>query len=232
MSVSDLVLIPGLLCDEQLWRHQCENLSSMVDITIADTLRDETIHSMAARILEDAPDRFALAGLSMGGYVAQEIMRQAPNRVDKLALLDTSARADSEAQIERRKGLIRLTKMGKFKGVTPRLLPLLIHPDFLDDEDITSTIIDMASKVGQEVFVQQQLAILNRADGRGDLADISIDTLIICGRQDELTPVHLMQELADNIHNSNFQIIEDCGHLSPLERPEIVTDLMRMWLLE
>jgi len=231
MSISDLVLIPGLLCDQQLWRHQCKNLNDIVDITIADTLRDESIHSMAARILEDAPDQFALAGLSMGGYVAQEIMRQAPERVDKLALLDTSARADSEEQVERRKGLIRLTKMGRFKGVTPRLLPLLIHPNFLDDEDITSTIMNMAANVGQEVFVQQQTAILNRIDSRDDLVDINVDTLIICGRQDELTPVVLMQEMADNIRKSNFHIIENCGHLSPLEQPEIVTSLMRDWLV-
>lgn len=230
MTKTNLILVPGLLCDAQLWRHQCTHLADIADISIGNTLSDESIHSMAARILEDAPDRFSLAGLSMGGYVVQEIMRQAPERVEKLALIDTSARADTDEQIERRKGLIRLTKMGKFKGVTPRLLPLLIHPDALEDDDITSAVIDMAANVGRDVFVQQQTAILNRVDGRPDLGDINVDTLIICGRQDELTPVELMQELADNIRNSAFHIIEECGHLSPLEKPDEVTDLMRDWI--
>ncbi len=232
MIKRDLVLIPGLLCDHQLWRHQCESLADVAEIMIGDTLQDESIHSMAARILEDAPDHFALAGLSMGGYVVQEIMRQAPERVVKLALLDTSARPDTEEQIERRKGLIRLTKMGRFKGVTPKLLPLLIHPDFLEDDDITSTIMEMAAVVGQEVFVQQQTAILDRIDSRPSLADINVETLIICGRQDELTPIHLLQELADNIRKSSLHIIEDCGHLPPLEQPEQVTSLMRQWLMD
>ncbi len=230
MAINDLILIPGLLCDKRLWQHQLDGLGDIVDITIGETRLDETINSMAARILEDAPDKFALAGLSMGGYIAQEIMRQAPERVEKLALLNTSAIADNAAQIKRRKCLIQLVKMGKFKGVTPRLLPMLIHHDALKDEYITSTITDMAENIGQNTFINQQKAILDRIDSRDDLKNINIDTLIICGRQDEITPVEIMQEIDNNIKKSNFHIIENCGHLSPLEKPETVTDLMRDWL--
>ena len=230
MAINDLILIPGLLCDKRLWQHQLDVLGDMVDITIGETRLDETINSMAARILEDAPDKFALAGLSMGGYIAQEIMRQAPERVEKLALLNTSAIADDAAQIKRRKGLIQLVKMGRFKGVTPRLLPMLIHHDALENSQITSVITDMATNIGQNTFINQQKAILSRIDSRDDLKDINIDTLIICGRQDEITPIEIMQEIHDNIKKSNFHIIENCGHLSPLEQPKTVTNLMCDWL--
>lgn len=124
-----LVLLPGLLCDHALWAHQAEHLSGIADVMIGDLSRDDSIVAMAERILEEAPDTFALAGLSMGGYVAQEIMRQEPERVERLALIDTQARADSAEQVKTRKDLIRIAGMGKFKGVTPRLLPNLIHHD-------------------------------------------------------------------------------------------------------
>src|SRR5215470_16575930 len=122
-----LVLLPGLLCDAALWRAQVEGLSGLVEPLLIDLTRDDSLADMARRALSEAPPSFALAGLSMGGYVAQEIMRQVPERVTQLALLDTSARADTPEQTSRRRGLIELSEKGEFKGVTPRLLPLLIH---------------------------------------------------------------------------------------------------------
>jgi len=180
--------------------------------------------------LARAPDRFALAGLSMGGYVAQEIMRCGTGRVTRLALLDTSARADSLEQLERRKGLVALAELGKFRGVTPRLLPLLIHPAKLDDRALTETIMAMAEQVGPAAFLRQQRAIMGRVDGRASLQDIRVVTLVLCGRQDALTPVELHMEMAASIGNARLEIIEDCGHLPPLERPDDVTRAMRRWL--
>lgn len=226
-----LVLIPGLLCNERLWDHQIRHLADIAEISVGNTLEDDTISAMALRILDAAPPRFALAGLSMGGYVAQEIMRREPDRVERLALVDTSARADTAEALKRRSGLIDLATKGKFKGVTPRLLPLLIHPDRLEDQPLTSVIMGMAEKIGQEVFVRQQNTIMGRIDGRPDLARIAVPTIIICGREDALTPMEVQEELAAGIPGARLCVVEECGHLAPMERPHAVTALMRDWLL-
>lgn len=225
-----LVLLPGLLCDEKLWAPQIQALSDMADCRVADLTRHESVAEMAASVLADAPERFALAGLSMGGYVAQEIMRQAPERVLKLALLDTSPRADSDEQMVRRRGLIELAQKGRFKGVTPRLLPLLIHPDRQQDEKLTGVIFAMAEHVGMEGFIRQQKAIMGRPDGRADLAKIAVPTLVLCGRQDALTPLDIHKEIAAGIAGSRLVIVEESGHLPTLERPAEVNMALREWL--
>ncbi len=225
-----LVLLPGLLCDHALWAHQAKHLSGIADVMIGDLSRDDSIVAMAERILEEAPDTFALAGLSMGGYVAQEIMRQEPERVERLALIDTQARADSAEQVKTRKDLIRIAGMGKFKGVTPRLLPNLIHHDRLDDPAVRDIVLGMAERIGQEAFVRQQTAIMGRKDGRGDLHAIRVPTLVLCGRQDILTPPALHEEMTEAISGAKLVIVEDAGHLAPLERPDVVSAAMRSWL--
>ncbi len=225
-----LVLLPGLLCDAALWRHQTDTLADIAEITVADLTGDDRFDDMARSVLETAPETFALAGLSMGGYVAHEIMRQAPDRVTRLALLDTSARADTPGQSERRRAFIAQTRHGDFKGVTSRLLPMLIHPDRLEDGDLTGTIMAMAEGVGREAFLRQQNAIMYRPDGRRDLGAIDCPTLVLCGRQDALTPLAGHQEMADGIPDSTLVVIEDCGHMAPLERPRAVSAVMRYWL--
>lgn len=230
MSDRHLVLLPGLLCDQALWAHQVENLTDTCAVFVADLTRDDTIAAMAERVLDEAPDTFALAGLSMGGYVAQEIMRREPERVERLALIDTQARADSAEQVRTRKELIRIAGMGKFKGVTPRLLPNLIHPDRLDDPAVRDVVLAMAERVGQEAFARQQNAIMGRKDGRGDLHAIRVPTLVLCGREDILTPPVLHEEMAVAIPGARLVIVEDAGHLAPLERPRAVTAVMRYWL--
>lgn len=226
-----VVMVPGLLCDGALWAPQIKWLSDIADVSIGDTLKDDSFEGMAARILAEAPAEFSLAGLSMGGYVCMEIMRQAPQRVKRLALFDTSGRSDTPEQTKRRKGLIELAKIGKFKGVTPRLLPLLIHPDRQDDEALTRIVIDMAGRVGQEGFLRQQTAIMNRPDRRTEMQGYALPTMIVCGREDALTPLELHEEMAAMIPQSRLCIIEECGHLSTLEQPQAATALMRDWLL-
>lgn len=226
-----LVLLPGLLNDAALWTHQVRGLSDLVDDTrIPDLSRHETMREIAAAVLAEAPERFALAGLSMGGYVALEILRQAPERVERLALLDTSARADSEEQRRRRTGLIQLADMGRFKGVTPRLLPLLVHPSRLDDAAVTGPIFEMAARIGRDGFIRQQKAILSRSDSLDLLPGIAVPTLVACGRQDQLTPLELAEEMAAAVPGATLEVVEECGHLPALERPEETTALLRRWL--
>jgi pimeloyl-ACP methyl ester carboxylesterase len=227
-----LLLLPGLLCDRRLYAPQIAALSDIAEISVPDLTRDESFSSMARRILADAPPSFAVAGLSMGGYVAQEIMRQAPERVSRLALLDTSARGDTPEQAQRRRDFIALSQKGQFHGVTPQLLPNLIHPDRMNDKALTDTIYAMAESVGAEGFRHQEIAILGREDGRQDLARIMVPTLVLCGRDDRLTPPKLAEEMSVLIPQSKLVIIEWCGHLSTLERPEQVNDALREWLTD
>jgi pimeloyl-ACP methyl ester carboxylesterase len=225
-----LLLIPGLLCDEALWAHQLAHLGDIAEMTVVDVSRDDSMAGMARAALAAAPGRFALAGLSMGGYVAHEIMRQAPERVLRLALLDTSAHNDTPEQQSRRRGLIELAERGRFKGVTPRLLPLLIHPDRQDDAPLTEAVMDMAARVGKDAFLRQQRAILGRIDSRTGLAGYKVPTLVLVGRQDALTPVAASEEMAALIPDAHLIVIEDCGHLSTMERPQQATAALRSWL--
>jgi len=230
MARPTLILLPGLLCDEALWRPQIDRFGTRLDVRVGDLTRDDSLRGMAGRLLAGAPPRFALAGLSMGGYVAQEILREAPGRVSRVALLDSSARPDSAEQTARRKALIKLAQTGKFKGVTPRLLPLLIHPGRLGDRALTGTVMAMAERVGQAAFLRQQNAILKRPDGRPDLPRIACPALILCGRQDALTPPALSREMAEAIPGARLVELDECGHLASLEQPEAVNDALEEWL--
>ena len=227
----NLVMVPGLLCDGALWAHQAQYLADITQCHVADVTADETVETMAATVLAGAPNQFALAGLSMGGYVCHAIMRQAPERVLKLALLDTSARGDTPEQSERRRQLISMSEFGKFRGVTDRLLPLLIAPNRLGDEDLTAQIKAMAERVGAEAFYRHQNAIMARPDSRDQLADYDLPTLIACGRDDALTPIDLHEEMAAAIPAARLKIVEQCGHLSTMEQPQVITALLRQWLL-
>ena len=227
-----LVLLPGLLCDAALWRGQVAGLVDVADCSVADLTRDDSLVAMARRVLQAAPPQFALAGLSMGGYCAFEVMRQAPQRVTRLALLDTSARADTPEQISRRRGLIELAENGEFKGVTPRLLPLFIHPDRLNDKALTGAVTAMAERVGRDAFLRQQKAIIGRVDSRASLANIKCPTLVLCGREDQLTPLALHEEMVPLIAGVRLDVIDHCGHLSTMERPEAVTAELRQWLTD
>jgi pimeloyl-ACP methyl ester carboxylesterase len=225
-----LALLPGLLLDRVLWRAQIDGLADMADCRVADLTARDSVSGMAADVLAAMPGRFALAALSMGGYVALEIMRQAPERVLALALLDTTARPDSDDQTASRRGLIELAKKGKFKGVTRQLMPMLIHTDRLNEAALTGEVMAMAERIGRDAFLCQQKAIMTRPDSRLLLAQIACPTLILCGRQDALTPLAWHMEMATANPEAHLVVIEDCGHLAPLERPAEVTAAMRRWL--
>ena len=230
MSGPFLLFLPGLLCDARLWRDQVAALPG-VACHVADLTHDESIGAMAARALAAVPGDAPLAvcGLSMGGYVAFEIMRQAAPRVARLALFDTSARPDTPEQTRRRRALLALSESGMFRGVTPRLLPQLLAPANLAGP-LGPEVMAMAERVGRLAFHRQQRAIMHRPDSRPGLGAITVPTLIAVGEADSLTPPHLAEEMAAGIPGARLARIPGAGHLPPMEEPEAVTGLLRDWL--
>jgi len=228
-----LVLVPGLLCDHALWEPQITALSDICTPWVADLTRDDSIATMAARVLAEAPaQQFALAGLSMGGYVAMEIMRQMAQRVTRLALLDTRATLDTSEETARRHELIRLAQTERgFTPITTRMLPLLVHPARVKDEALARVIRDMAERIGVEAYVRHQHAMMSRANYRPDLPSITCPTLVLCGREDALTPLQRHDEIVRQIPTARLVVIERCGHLSTLERPHEVNVALRDWLV-
>jgi len=225
-----LLLLPGLLNDARLWERQIAELSDFADCSVADLTVTDTISGLAAAVLAAAPvQRFALAGLSMGGYVALEIMRQDPGRVRALALLDTSARPDAPEAMKNRRVLMQLAETD-FTAVIEALLPKMVHPSRLDDVVVVGTIRAMAADAGKGAFLRQQRAIMERPDSRPLLHEIKCPALVLCGRQDVVTPVEVHQELVEGITHAAFTVIDECGHLSPLGQPRQVTDALKTWL--
>ena len=230
MQKPTLILLPGLLCDAALWGPQTAALADIADIAVADLTQGDSMGAMADAVLRAAPPKFALAGLSMGGYVAFEVMRRAPARIEKLALLDTSARPDTPEQKKARHDLMALARQGDFKGVTPRLLPRWVHPSRVTDRTLAETVTSMTQRVGRDAFLRQQTAIMNRPDSRPGLVDIACPTLVLCGHDDQPTPLDRHREIAADIADARLVVVPECGHLSTLERPEIVNREMRAWL--
>jgi pimeloyl-ACP methyl ester carboxylesterase len=224
-----LILVPGLLTGERLWSPQMEHLSDLTSPVVANVPTSDSVGGMARDILEWAPENFALAGPSLGGYIAMEIMRQAPERVNALALLDTSARADTWEQTEARLELLKLAEADRFEEVLQRLLPRLLHPGRLSDEALVSTVLDIGRSVGPEVFERQERTIIARPDSRKDLASFRCPTLVLCGREDALMPLRLHEEIAQSVPDARLHVIDDCGHLSIIERPAEVNEALRDW---
>jgi pimeloyl-ACP methyl ester carboxylesterase len=224
--VTATLLIPGLGCSARLYAEQIPELWRFGPVIVADHTGGESMAEIAERILADAPPRFALVGLSMGGYLAFEIVRRAPERIERLALLDTMARADPPDHSERRRRLIGLTRDGRFDDVPDLLLPLMFHRQTDALRDLNRL---MAQEVGPEAFVRQQTANIARPDSRPDLAGIRCPTLVLVGERDELMPPELSEEMAAVIPGARLVVVPDCGHLSTVERPREVTRALVEW---
>ncbi len=225
-----LVLVPGLAASARLYGDQLPALWRHGPVHVADHTRDDEIAAVAQRILASAPPRFALAGLSMGGYIAFELLRQAPERIARLALLDTSARPDRPEQTERRLAQIALAEAGRYGEVPDALFPLLVHPSREHDAELRALVRLMAEEVGAAGFVRQQRAIIGRPDSRPELAAIRCPTLVLVGDGDRLTPPEHATEMAAGIDGAQLVVVPECGHLSTLERPAAVTDALVDWL--
>nr|WP_263327054.1 alpha/beta hydrolase [Neobacillus sp. Marseille-Q6967] len=231
MTKEQLVLIPGTLCDDRLWQPQIEILQDIAQITIADTSQFDSIKETAAAILKDVPGKFSLAGLSMGGMVSLEIMRQAGERINRLALLDTNPYPPTEEQKQTFQKYIDLCKDGYFQDITPTyLLPNLLHPSKQEDHHLTSLIKDMANSTGPEAYIRQLTSLMNRSGSLDILTNITCPTLVLTGRDDRLCSLSLHEEMAELIPNSKLIVIEECGHLSTLEKPETVASYLKEWL--
>lgn len=230
MEKMNLLLLPGLLNDASLFEHQAGALSDVAQITVVDLTGVDSVAGLAAATLSQAPEGpFVLLGLSMGGYVAFEVLRQAPERVSALALLSTSAHPETREASAGREKLIALAA-NDFPAVIEALLTRMAHPDHADTPEVGGMFQSMANGLGREVFVRQERAIMSRGDSRALLPDIACPTLVVCGQQDLITPPGVHRELAAAISGARFEIIEQCGHLSPLEQPEPLTEILREWL--
>lgn len=225
-----LVLIPGLLCTRALYEPQIAALGARVKVQVADHTAAETMAGLAAAILERAPSRFALAGLSMGGYIAFEIMRQAGERVERLALIDTSARADAPEQSENRRRLVALAEKKGVAVPAREMFPKLVAPSRADDELLREVFLEMAEVTGAKGFANQQAAIMGRADSRPTLGQITCPTLVLVGEDDQLTPPEMAREMAEGIAGSRFAVVPGSGHLSTLEEPDAVSAEIEAWL--
>jgi pimeloyl-ACP methyl ester carboxylesterase len=227
--MQNLVLIPGLGSDSTVWTRTIAELKGEVNSLVGDTLRDDSLATMAQRILENAPPQFALAGVSMGGMVALEVMRIAPERVTRLALVDTLARPDTFAQKAYRNLANLVVAAFDYRRLSEFSMRSLVHPSAA--LDIRSELIEMGVAVGWKTYIRQNRAVLARADQRPILGRIAIPTTVVVGAQDRMTPLKLSEEIRKLIPGSTLQILDGCGHLPPIEKPEamarILLDLIR-----
>lgn len=225
-----VVLVPGLNCSLRLFEPQLPALWRIGPVVVADHRSDDSISAIARRILADAPPRFSLLGLSMGGYIAFEIMRQAPSRVAGLALLDTSARPESPEQTVRRNAQIDMARSGRFDEISEQMYAVLSRPAGQGDARMQHIIRAMAVDTGPDAFIRQQTAIMGRADSRPTLSTLRCPTLVVVGDDDKLTPPELADEIAQGISGARLEVVAQCGHLSTLDQPERVTALLDSWL--
>jgi pimeloyl-ACP methyl ester carboxylesterase len=226
-----LILVGGLACTPDLWTAQAESLKDVADVVVTEeNWRHPTMRGIAQAILRRAPPEFALAGLSMGGYIALEIMRIAPQRVTRLALLDTSARPDTDAARQARGVLMDLAHEEGMRAVLMRLMPNAVHPSRFEDKALVDRIVQMAWELGTDTFYRQTGAIMGRQDSRDLLREIKCPTLVAVGDSDKITPPELAREMASGIAGSKLVLFPECGHFSSMERPAAVTAALREWL--
>jgi pimeloyl-ACP methyl ester carboxylesterase len=225
-----ILLVPGLVSSPRIYAPVIPALWRFGPVTVANHIRDDSMGAIARRILAEAPPRFALAGHSMGGYIAFEIMRQAPDRVAKLALLNTQARPDTPEATDRRQGQIARAQAGEFHAVLDELFPIFVHPSRRDDGALRRLVRDMGDDIGREAFVRQQTAVIDRADSRPTLATISCPTLVLSGDQDNTIPNALSGEMAEGIPGAKLRILPHCGHLPQPEQPQATADALVEWL--
>jgi len=225
-----IILVPGLNCSARLYAEQIPVLWQFGPVTVADHRHDDTITAIAERILAGAPSRFALAGLSMGGYIAFEVVRQAPGRVAKLALLDTGPGAEVPERAAQRKPLIELARQGRFSEVTEDQFPWLVHRNRHGDTALKAAVRAMNEETGPEAYIRQQQAIMARPDSRPDLKTIACPTLVLVGDDDRLTPPELSHEMATAIPAARLVVVPDSGHLSTMERPGAVNRALIEWM--
>jgi pimeloyl-ACP methyl ester carboxylesterase len=225
-----ILLVPGLVSSPRIFAPVMPDLWRFGPVTVANHIRDDNMGAIARRILAEAPPRFALAGHSMGGYIAFEIMRQAPDRVAKLALINTQARPDTPEATARRRGQMARAQNGEYRAVLDELFSGFVHPSRCGDASLRQLVYDMGDDVGPEGFVRQQTAVIGRVDSRPALAWIKCPTLVLTGDEDNTIPNALSKEMAENIHGAKLVVLQNCGHLPQPEQPQATADALVEWL--
>ena len=225
-----LVLLPGMMCDARLFLPQIAALSAEIAVQVAPVTQGDTIEEIARTVLAAAPERFALAGLSMGGIVAMEVLRQAPKRISRIALMDTNCQSEMPAVAAAREPQIVGAKTGRLEEIMrDEMKPNYLAPG-PGRIEVLNTVMDMALDLGPEVFVRQSRALQRRPDQQGTLRRAKTPALILCGEHDALCPIRRHEFMAHLMPNARLEIIADAGHLPTLEQPEVTTDLLRRWL--
>ncbi len=225
-----LLALPGLLCDDVIWRPQADGLGDIADVTIADFSQLDDLTAMACAALELVDRPVDVVGHSMGGRVAFEVWRLAPERVRTLVLLDTGAHPAGPDEPATRQPLLDVAAQG-MRALAEAWLPPMVHPDRRDDSAFMAPLVDMVMRASPEQHARQIRALLNRPDATALLGTITVPTLVIVGRQDEWSPVAQHEAIAASIATARLEVVDDSGHMVTLERPDEVTALLRHWLL-
>jgi pimeloyl-ACP methyl ester carboxylesterase len=222
VAAKHLLLLPGMMCDERMWEAQIRDLPQSTHIPSLAGF--ECFSEMAANVLENAPEHFGVAGLSMGGILALEMWRQAPERITHIALIDTNPFADAPDRKSLRLQQIETALNGGLRELAvEQLKPLYLAQSNRDDDELLGTLLDMALDLGPEVFRTQSIALHDRADSVETLTDISCPAVVICGAEDTLCPVGYHEYMASRIPAAKLIVIDDCGHLASMEQPDVVT---------
>lgn len=225
-----LVLLPGMMCDARLFGPQIKALGRDRAIHLPPVGQHDTIEAIAQDVLRDAPERFALAGLSLGGIVAMEVVRQAPERVSRLALMDTNPLAETPQVAANRDPQIARV----MAGLLPEVMREEMKPNYLADtpkrDAILDLVLEMALDQGEGVFLRQSRALQRRPDQQTTLRKLHVPTLILCGIDDALCPVRRHEFMAELIEPAELVIVQEAGHLPTLENPDHVTEAMSTWL--
>jgi pimeloyl-ACP methyl ester carboxylesterase len=229
-NTTPILLVPGLVSSPRIFTPVMPDLWQFGPVTIANHIRDDSMGAIARRILAEAPPRFALAGHSMGGYIAFEIIRQAPERVAKLALINTQARPDTPEATARRRGQIARAQAGEYHAILDELFPGFVHPSRQGEAGLRQLVHDMGDDIGVAAFVRQQTAIMGRADSRPIMAWIKCPTLVLTVDEDNTIPNRLSVEMAQGIPGARLTILTSCGHLPQVEQPRATADALVEWL--
>jgi pimeloyl-ACP methyl ester carboxylesterase len=236
MDKTPLLLVPGMICSPRLYAAQVAALAPDAAIVVPDWRRAplaiwDSWESAARWVVDQMPaGKFALAGLSLGGMLAVEIMQFAAERVTKLALLDTGVRGQNEAERAIRRARIRLADEGHFELVLGMQMGRFIPAYMLPDKALVDAVMTMCGEIGVEIYKRQEALAAIRVDRRPDLPKIKCPTIVVCGRDDAATPLFFSEEIAAAIKGSELIVIEQCGHLTTMEKPAETTAILRKWL--
>jgi pimeloyl-ACP methyl ester carboxylesterase len=230
-----LLLVPGLLCDDAVWASQAATLADIADVRVANNGEVDSLGALAESIIAQAPARFALAGHSMGGRIALEVARRVPGRLIGLAILDTGYEAlapgeAGEREAAGRHALLAMARRDGMRAMARIWLQGMVYPPRLDDAELVDPILDMFERRTPDLFALQIKALLARPDATSVLSSIQCPTLVLCGREDAWAPPSRHDVMAKMIRHSTLEIIPDCGHMSPMERPRAVNAALRRWL--